>query len=196
MDHLTVGQGNEMAAALAGDDRALQQIQQGKQLLRNTADVLDTAVRIADPLVDVAEDAQQGKWVKAGVGLGMMFVPGDEYLKGASGLAKTLRAGDGTTYEIIAGVRRSKAAHMTKKERIVANILAANGNFIEAKEVPLSALRSPKNAIDVKDLTQMERFAETLEQTRRAPLPPERAIDITPGSRGTAIQDVIFDYGK
>jgi hypothetical protein len=82
MDHLTVGQGNEMAAVLAGDDRAFQQIQEGKETLRVTGEVLDAAVRIAFPAVDGAEGIREGNGLKV-IGAAVSVLPGDEAIRGA-----------------------------------------------------------------------------------------------------------------
>ncbi len=91
-DHLTIGDGNKMAAVLAGDDRALQQIQEGEHLMRQIGTFYDVGVREICPPVGIAENVQQGEWLKAGVGVGMAVGGGGKLLDAASGVAKGLSA--------------------------------------------------------------------------------------------------------
>jgi hypothetical protein len=102
-----------------------------------------------------------------------------------------LAGGAGRTFEILEGVRRSKAAELAGKTSITAEV-QVGGRVTETLEVPLESLRSPfKSAIDVSSSpAQMQRFQSILDGTRAGdPLPP---ITVQPGGRGPSIFDVFF----
>ncbi len=95
------------------------------------------------------------------------------------------------TYEILSGVRRSKAAELLGKKTINAEIVDAGMKRIGISEIPIEALRSPKTAIDVSTQKGMDRFMNTLNMTKNGSTPPD--ILVTSGTKGTRIVDIILD---
>ncbi|MES2997142.1 MAG: RHS repeat-associated core domain-containing protein, partial [Verrucomicrobiota bacterium] len=93
-------------------------------------------------------------------------------------------------FEIAEGVRRSKAAEMLQKDSILARI-SRSGQPDEIREIPLRALRSPKEFIEAGNIMDAERFASVLEGARNGGLPP---IDVRLGTRGVPIKDVFIRY--
>jgi len=76
-------------------------------------------------------------------------------------------AGGGTraveeTFQILDGVRRSKAAELAGNATIRAEILGSGGKVVE---IPLDALRSPKGVIDATTSPGLSRWLNTLRQT-------------------------------
>ncbi len=97
-------------------------------------------------------------------------------------------------YEIIDGVRRTKAASLIGKRFILAEILT-DGKQIEIKEVPIDSLGSPfKQNIQYHTTEQVNRFHRILDATKaNKKLPP---IQVRLGHRGPKINEVSFDtYG-
>lgn len=100
----------------------------------------------------------------------------------------------GPTYEIQDGVRRSKASDTLGRETIDAEIVDEFDNVIDRKEVPIKDLRSPKDKIEARNITEMERYADVQDATQKGTkMPP---IRVTPGDRGIPIRQVGFDYGR
>jgi hypothetical protein len=96
-------------------------------------------------------------------------------------------------FEIIDGVRRSKAADLAGNGTIPAKIYDLDGNLLGARNVSIDSLRSPKVNIDVGSQAAMDRWNKTWNLTKSGSPPPP--IDITPGTRGTRIKQVGFDFG-
>ena len=96
-------------------------------------------------------------------------------------------AAGGETYRIIDGVRRAKAAQLTGKTTIPAKIME-NGTTKCHVEIPIDKLLSPKEAIDVRSPTDMNRFLEKLDSAGKGKAPDPIEIEISP--QGTPIKDV------
>ena len=98
-------------------------------------------------------------------------------------------------YEIIEGVRRSKAADLVGNKTIPAEI-HQKGKQIGVKDVPIDSLRSPnKNSIDISNNVNSDRFFDTLDKTKAGSTPPP--ITIQPGNRGIRVRDIEIDlYGQ
>jgi RHS repeat-associated protein len=95
----------------------------------------------------------------------------------------------GKTFQIMDGVRRAAAANLTRATTIKAEILDANMVSQGVRQVPLNSLLSPKGFIDMSG-SGAYRWNRVLEGTQiGAKLPP---IQITPGSSGIPIQNVII----
>jgi hypothetical protein len=95
------------------------------------------------------------------------------------------------TYEIIDGVRRSKAADLVGHDTIPAQILNSEGKVVGTKDISVNQLLSPKSSIDVSTPTSMDRFMSTLNKTKAGSTPPP--ILVQPGSRGVPIKNVPLD---
>ncbi len=117
MDHLTIGDGNKMAAVLAGDERALHQLQEGEQGLRELGAFYDAGCRTVCPPVNVAEDVQQGKWGKATLEIGFTLLPGDEFARGLFQGAKELGRFEVGPYKLLREVAEAglDAHHVGQK---------------------------------------------------------------------------------
>ena len=90
-----------------------------------------------------------------------------------------------TLYEILDGVRRSKAALICGREAIIAQ---ENGVGPEI-QVPLDALRSPKDEIDATGVRGLS-WGKILRATQNnVPLPP---IEVAKGTRGIPLTDVVI----
>lgn len=99
--------------------------------------------------------------------------------------------GGGQTFEIMDGVRRSKAADLVGNQTIPAQILNAEGKVVGTQSIPINQLLSPKPSIDVSTTVNMTRFMDTLNKTMAGSVPP--LITVTPGGRGLPIRDVPLD---
>ena len=89
-------------------------------------------------------------------------------------------------FEILDGVRRSKAAEVAGQPSIKAEVFGWNGKIID---IPLEALRSPdKNVIDTAG-SGLHRWLETLGKTMRGSQPPP--ILVQPGTRGIPVADIV-----
>ncbi|WP_426733189.1 RHS repeat-associated core domain-containing protein [Myxococcus faecalis] len=165
-------------------------------------------IGIAFDLVNAGLSAAQGNWGDAGLSL-VGAVPGiGDAIKGAAivakvggvavagvAVAKASKAAKGAgqgaqqTFEILDGVRRSKAAEMAGQTTVKAEVIGTGGQVID---VPLDALRSPKTMIDATTNSSLQRWMNTLKQTMSgSPAPP---ILVQPGTRGTPIPGVTVEY--
>jgi RHS repeat-associated protein len=95
--------------------------------------------------------------------------------------------GRGQTYEILDGVRRSKAAELAGQKTIHAEI-DVEGKTVGKAQVPIGALRSPKSVIETETPIKNKRWQDTLQQTLQGSKPPP--IRVTPGTKGTPIKNV------
>lgn len=93
------------------------------------------------------------------------------------------------TFQILDGVRRSKAAEIAGKTSIEAEI-HVGGRVVGTQEIALDALLSPKSSISTQG-SGLTRWLDTLRQTLQGSKPPP--ITVTPGPRGTPIRDVLVD---
>jgi len=93
------------------------------------------------------------------------------------------------TFEILDGVRRSKAVEMAGGSTIRAEVIGSGGRIVE---VPLDALRSPKTVIDATTNSGLSRWLNTLRQTLGGSEPPP--ILVQPGARGTPIPQVTVEF--
>jgi RHS repeat-associated protein len=117
-------------------------------------------------------------------GTALDLVAGDA-IGGATVAVGTAKAVEGA-YEIVDGVRRSKAAEMLGNA--VIDAVDTTGKKIMAS---IDSLFSPyKDKIDVSSSAKMDRFMSVLEGVKAEKTPP---ILVTPGSRGTPIRDVDLD---
>jgi hypothetical protein len=101
------------------------------------------------------------------------------------------KGGAAQTFEILDGVRRAKAAELTGRQTIRAEV-QVRGKVVETLEAPLSSLRSPfKDAIEISGSPrQLQRWQDVLDATKAGEaLPP---IAVQPGSQGPSIFDVFF----
>jgi hypothetical protein len=96
-------------------------------------------------------------------------------------------------FEIIDGVRRSKAALMAGQAMISARIENKSGTLGPIFQVNLDRLHSPhKDRIDVSTPRALQRWMNILKGVHGgSTFPP---IIVRPGSRGPRIQDVDFEY--
>jgi hypothetical protein len=66
--------------------------------------------------------------------------------------------------------------------------LNSEGEVVATKDIPVGQLLSPKTGIDVSTNAKMDRYMNTLNQTKAgSPAPP---ILVTPGTKGTPISKV------
>jgi len=105
------------------------------------------------------------------------FVPGGAATviksKRALGVVEEVVENADETFEIIDGVRRSKAADLVGIEKIPAEIFDDSERLMSLRDVPLNSLRSPhKPTIDVSDADKMGRFMKTLNKTKAGSVPP------------------------
>ena len=107
--------------------------------------------------------------------------------------AEAIAAGSsGQTFEIIDGVRRAKANQLLGNQSVPANIFNTEGALIGQRNLPLDVLRSPnKSAIDMSTQQTVDRYMRIQNGLQQGgTLPP---INVTPGSRGVRIEDIVFD---
>jgi hypothetical protein len=108
----------------------------------------------------------------------------------ADGVVSSLTAEE-ETFEILDGVRRTKAMELLGQQSIEANIFDAEGSLLGTRQVPISALRSPKEAIDLSSSqVNMDRWMKTWDLTKGGSPPPP--IAVTPGKAGIPIKNVVF----
>jgi hypothetical protein len=101
------------------------------------------------------------------------------------------------TFEIINGVRRSKAAHMAGHDRIRARLYSQGAaKLIQEFDVPIDCLRSPHKS-SIRQVTPGDqiRWQRVVAGAKQHPL-PFPPIEIVEGSRGVKIEDVTFDSGN
>ena len=136
--------------------------------------------------------SQYAAW--GSVDLGLATTSNAAVAGGASGLLAGVAAGvaraataaheSAETFKIIDGVRRAKAAEMSGKATISAEVEGASG---KVAEVAIRSLRSPKEAIETAG-AGAGRWERVLQGTRDgAELPP---ILVRPGSSGIPVKDV------
>lgn len=93
------------------------------------------------------------------------------------------------TFEILSGVRRAKAADSVGRSDIRAAVLDPNGRLIDVRPIPLAALFSPKDILDLRsravELIRFRRLQSLL--LAGVELDP---IEVTPGRRGTPLAAV------
>jgi hypothetical protein len=96
-------------------------------------------------------------------------------------------------FEIVDGVRRSKAAVIAGQSMISAQVEDRSGTLGPVFQVSLDRLHSPhKDRIDVSTPGALQRWMTILKGVHGgSTFPP---IIIRPGSRGPRIQDVNFEY--
>ncbi len=108
-------------------------------------------------------------------------------------LSKLIKAAPkGETYEIIDGVRRTKANELLGNKTIKVNIRDRQGRLVKQTEVSIDSLRSPhKSAIDMSTQASTDRYMRVQKGIQAGEnLPP---IDVTLGQKGVKIEDIIFD---
>jgi hypothetical protein len=88
-------------------------------------------------------------------------------------------------------VRRAKAADLVGNTTLPAQVLNAEGKIVRTQDIPINQLLSPKSSIDVSTTINMDRFMNTLNQTKAGLIPPP--ITVTPGVNGTPIPQVTLD---
>jgi hypothetical protein len=100
--------------------------------------------------------------------------------------------GGGQSFEILDGVRRAKANQLLGNQTVPANIFNAEGKLVGQGNIAVDALRSPnKSVIDMSTQTDVNRYMRIQNGLQQGnTLPP---INVTPGSRGVRIEDIIFD---
>ncbi|MCP3994401.1 MAG: hypothetical protein GY722_04950, partial [bacterium] len=174
-------------------------------------------VEIAGSIADVVEVAQV--WSDSNTSLGNklgttglaavgLVAPGGGYSKIDDAVRVTGDVVDGAravgrmaddaggTFEILDGVRRSKAAEFVGNDTIPAQVIDAQQRDLGVFDLPIDSLRSPKPTIDISTHGATDRFfRKNLEPARAGSTPPP--ILVTPGTRGTPIRDVTLDpYGN
>ena len=99
-----------------------------------------------------------------------------------------------TTYRIIDGVRRAKAALLSGHELIPAIVYEPTGSKLGECDLPLEALLSARESIPRRIRADEIRWKRAIEGAKVWPLshPP---ITVVPGIRGWPIADVSFDFG-
>ncbi|MBC8324539.1 MAG: hypothetical protein H8E27_02795 [Verrucomicrobia subdivision 3 bacterium] len=97
------------------------------------------------------------------------------------------------TYSVLDGVRQSKAADLTGKQSIRAEVYE-NGVHIEIKEIPIKKLLSPKESINLSNENKIIRFSELVQKTKNGEKLPE--IKVISGSDGVHIKSVEIKFGK
>ena len=137
---------------------------------------LDNPRLIQEGGIDLAADT---------VALFIPYVPA-----GSTKITRMLGKGADDSFEILDGVRRTKAAEITDKKTINAGILVDN-KVVGSKEIPIGLLLSPKKNISLTRQIDADRFMNTLNQTKSGSKPPN--IQVVPGSKGTPIKDVGFE---
>lgn len=93
------------------------------------------------------------------------------------------------TYEILDGVRRSKAAEIAGLGTIRAEVIGTGGQTID---LTIDALRSLKSVIDASTASALSRWLDTLRRTTAGSEPPP--ILVQPGTRGTPNRDVTVGH--
>ena len=99
-------------------------------------------------------------------------------------------------YEIINGVRRSKAAQMAGHQMIRTRLYAKDAaKLIREFEVSIERLRSPhKSSIRRVGRGDHIRWQNVMDGARQSPL-PFPPIEVVEGSRGVKVKDISFDFG-
>lgn len=95
-----------------------------------------------------------------------------------------------TAFRIIDGVRRAKAAEVSGRTTIAAEIEGGGG---KVSDVSIDALRSPKEVVETGDATSAMRWERALRESRENSAAP---IRVRPGSSGTPIKDVKVEGGE
>jgi hypothetical protein len=100
----------------------------------------------------------------------------------------------GSTYSIIDGVRRTKAAWFAGHLVIRATVLAADGTQLGECDLPIDTLLSRRDQIPRITRADEARWsrADGGAQAAQLPFPP---ILVQPGSRGKPIDKIDFDFG-
>jgi len=112
----------------------------------------------------------------------------------ASDIARAASKAGDETFEILDGVRRSKAADLVGNSTVPAEIIDSQGRQLGKADLPIDSLRSPKSSIDISTNSAADRFFKNnLEPAKAGSVPPP--IMVTPGNRGTRIKDVTLDTG-
>ncbi len=147
--------------------------------------VIITAVMLAPVAMEVGAVAFANSPALTQAAITGSEIAAGDALGGATIAAGATKAVEGA-YEIVDGVRRSKAAEMLG--RSVIDAVDTTGKKITAS---IESLFSPsKDKIDVSSSGKMDRFMRVLEGVKSEKTPP---ILVTPGSRGTPIKDVVLD---
>ncbi|CAM2068050.1 RHS repeat-associated core domain-containing protein [Sulfidibacter corallicola] len=171
-----VREGNWGAAALDAGGVAVDVLAAAVPVLPGGAGATIKAMRYGDDAVAVATT---------------LVTKGDEVVDGATTLAtksEEIAKATDETYEILDGVRRSKAADLTNQKTIKAEIFDKNDRLVRSDDVPLDRLKSPKEKIDLSN----GRFQDTMKRTKEGRTPPP--IQVTPGNKGTPIKEVGFEF--
>ena len=114
-------------------------------------------------------------------------VEGDhEYLVGEAGVRAHNNGCGDETFEILDGVRRSKANEMLGNSTVRANIQESS-KTIGTADIPVDKLLSPKKCINCRGPTNAKRMSKVVEEVRSGMAKP---IDVQRGTRGTPIADV------
>jgi RHS repeat-associated protein len=93
-------------------------------------------------------------------------------------------------FEIIDGVRRSKAADLQGKTHIAAEILDGNV-VVDVRNVKINSLLSPnKSTIDMSTNVNTKRFLDVMEGTKTGSVPP---IQVRKGTKGVKVKDINLD---
>jgi hypothetical protein len=103
-------------------------------------------------------------------------------------------AGGRETFQIIDGVRRSKAFELGGAKTIRAQVLNPDGTRGPEIDVLIDDLRSPKSALDMSTTRQADRFWkiwQAVQVGRAGQLPP---ILVSLGSQGILVRDVGWIY--
>jgi hypothetical protein len=102
----------------------------------------------------------------------------------------------GTLYRIMDGVRRAKAAHMSRRTHIQAEVIDPGGVSLGEADVPINALRSPKAQIRRITPADESRWDRALRGAQQAALPyPSITIQPIGSEQGIKLEDVDFDFG-
>ena len=176
------------APSLVFDDQALQHFaHDGLFIGRQLADRLELQAQLFAGFQSESAGAAALRGLQA---LG----PAEGAAMGAIAAIQNLGNGAKTaeqTFEIMDGVLRSKAADLVGHSTIPAQILNVEGKVVSTQQIPISQLLSPKASINVSSGAKMDRFMETLKQTKAGSAPPP--ITVTPGANGTRISNVPLD---
>lgn len=101
------------------------------------------------------------------------------------------------TYEIINGVRRSKAAQMAGHHTILARLYTRGAaQLLREFEIPIASLRSPHKS-SIRQVSQGEqlRWQHVMDGANQRPL-PFPPIEVVEGSRCVQVEDISFDCGE
>jgi hypothetical protein len=156
------------------------------------SDIMDAIVTIFDDCVTTSTKVA----VVAGTALGVLAVGGSYgklERKAERALAREISPrGGAETFEILDGVRRSKAAEFVGNRTVPAEIIDAEGRSLGVTDLQIESLLSPKATIDISTPQAADRFFKNnLNPARAGSVPPP--ITVTPGTRGTPIRKVLLD---